>query len=149
MAACEGCAPPYLTWIRKKIFFFLKKICKWLILSPTATNSRTGCAAISASAPCVCLICVCSLAITKHGWGGPKSGESGDTKGQKAAENTGKTGGCQAGCEKRITPGNDLPVIIPPARNTKGRPESRTNSDTAQFVLQWGGGNRTFEPQGT
>lgn len=124
MAACEGCALSYLTWIRKKIFFL--KICKWLFLSPTATNSRTGCAAISASAPCVCLICVCSLAITKHGWGGPKSGESGDTERQKAAENTGKTGGCQAGCEKRITPGNDLPVISPTCSEYQ-RPSSVTN----------------------
>lgn len=134
MSICEECALPYLTRIRKKRFFF--KICKWLILSPTATNSRIGCAAISASAPCVCLICVCSLAITKHGWGGgSKVGGIWRHKETESCRKYRGKEGCQAGCEKRVTLGNYLPVIRPPAWNTKGRPESRTNSKISSFVL--------------
>lgn len=91
----------------------------WLILSPPATHSRTVDAAISASAPCVCLICVCSFVITKK-WGGggqtgfsllffflpalcingQKSEESEDTRRQKAG---GNTGDCQAACDKTFS----------------------------------------------
>lgn len=36
-------------------------------LSPSTTHSRTTDTAITASAPCVCLRCVCSFVITKEG----------------------------------------------------------------------------------
>lgn len=90
---------------------------------------------------CLCTLCVFNLCLlfgdnqTRLGGGGPKSGGSGDTRRQKAVENTEEKEGCQADCEKRVTLGNYLPVIRPPARNTKGRPESRTNSKISSFVL--------------
>lgn len=46
----------------------------WLILSPPATHSRTVDTAITAAAPCVCLICICSFVITKKGGGVGKQG---------------------------------------------------------------------------
>lgn len=46
----------------------------WLILSPPATHSRTVDTAITAAAPCVCLICICSFVITKKGGGAGKQG---------------------------------------------------------------------------
>lgn len=87
----------------------------WLMLSSPATHSRTADTAITASAPCVCLICVCSFVITKGGetnrvffscsffffllWiTGPKSGNL-KTQGERAAD----TGDCQADCDKTFT----------------------------------------------
>lgn len=93
----------------------------WLILSPPATHSRKADTAITACAPYVCLICICSFVITKNKKAGEgkqesyfcffsplslslsvnnwtKVRESKDTR-REEAENT-NTEDCQPDCDK-------------------------------------------------
>lgn len=91
----------------------------WLMLSSPATHSRTADTAITASAPCVCLICVCSfcdnkreegkqtgfsffvlffLSLSLNSW--TKVRESKDTRREREQTDTGD---CQADCDKTFT----------------------------------------------
>lgn len=86
----------------------------WLMLSSPATHSRTADTAITAAAPCVCLICLLFCDNKREGgqirfffscsfffllWiTGPKSGNL-KTQGERAAD----TGDCQADCDKTFT----------------------------------------------
>lgn len=92
----------YLTWLKKcqKKKKGLKKICKCVVLSRTATNSRTGRAAISASAPCVCLMCLLFGDYqTRFEGGGGRGAQSQGIWRHKEREKKKKS--CQAGVGKK------------------------------------------------
>lgn len=136
----------------------------WLMLSSPATHSGTADTAITASAPCVCLICVCSFVITKGG--GKQTGfsffvpffpslslnswtkvrESKDTRrASRRIQETVK----QTAIKHSL--GNYLPVIRPSCFEYQRDSNSQTNSERlTNFVLcqtiAHCSTGRTFEP---
>lgn len=140
----------------------------WLMLSSPATHSRTADTAITASAPCVCLICVCSFVITKGGETnrvfffffccsfffffllcitGPKSGNL-KTQGERESRQIQET--VKPAAIKHSL-GNYLPVIRPSCFEYQRDSNSQTNSERltnfvlCQMIADCSRG-RTFEP---
>lgn len=86
-------------------------------LSPSTTQSRTTDTAITASAPCVCLRCVCSFVITKEG---KQTTQSNWTKVGKSKDTEDDTANCKRIGDKIFTGKIIFPVINPLLLNTKG-----------------------------
>lgn len=130
--------PAYI-WLWFRLDIIQKKICKWLcglFYRPTA-GQQTADTTITASAPCVCLICVCAFAITKkkeeggvqtefsflfsvNDW--TKVRESKDTRTENARH-------FQADYGKKYSRGNYLPVIRPSCFEYQRDLNSQTNSE--------------------